>query len=81
VRRAEDWPWGSLRWRTGAASPLALAPAPIELPSYWTEFVNQPQTAAELAAIRDCVNKQMPCGDPDWVQQRNEAAARLGTKR
>lgn len=81
VQRAEDWPWGSLRWRTGVASPLALTPAPVELPSYWAEFVNQPQTAAELAAIRECVNKQLPFGDPDWIQKRNVAAARLGTKR
>jgi putative transposase len=80
VQRAEDWRWGSLRWRTGAASPLALTPAPIELPSYWLDFVNQPQTAMELAAIRECVNRQKPFGDPDWVEQSNAAAPRLGTK-
>ena len=67
VRRAEDWCWGSLRWRE-SGSPLALTAAPIDLPSYWTEFVNQPQTAAELAALRECVNKQAPFGDPVWIE-------------
>lgn len=80
VRRAEDWSWGSLRWRNGPTSPLALAAAPIELPSYWTEFVNQPQTAMELAAIRECVNKQTPFGDPERAEQRNTNFPRFGTK-
>jgi putative transposase len=81
VRRAEDWRWGSLRWRTSTVSPLALTPAPIPLPSYWLDFVNQPMTAAELAAVRDCVNKQVPFGDPDWVEQQDPSSGRFGTKR
>ncbi len=81
VRRAEDWQWGSLRWREGV-SPLILTPAPIELPGYWAEFVNQPQTAAELAAIRECVSMQRPFGDPEWVEAMAPATPmRLGTKR
>ncbi len=81
VRRAEDWPWGSLRWRSEAASPLALAPAPIELPRYWVDFVNLPQTAAELEAIRECVNRQRPFGDAQWAERAMESESRLGTKR
>ena len=80
VRRAEDWKWGSLRWREGL-SPLSLTPAPIELPSYWAEFVNQPQTAAELAAVRECVDKQRPFGDPEWAEAMTPSTPRLGTKR
>src|SRR5262245_38373059 len=80
VRRAEDWTWGSLRWRRDGISPLALTSAPIDLPSYWMDFVNQPQTAAELAAIRECVNKQKPFGDPDWVDEISESKPRSGTK-
>lgn len=68
VKRAEDWPWGSLRWRNGRPSALALSAAPIELPACWAEFVNLPQTAAELSAVRECVNKQLPFGDPEWIQ-------------
>jgi len=68
VERAEDWAWGSLRWRTRNPLMLSLTAAPISLPSYWTEFVNLPQTAAELQAVRDCVNKQKPFGDPKWIE-------------
>jgi putative transposase len=81
VRRAEDWAWGSLRWRSGAASPLALTPAPVDLPSYWMEFVNQPQTAAELEVIRECVNRQIPFGEPKWLDEIEQPAPRFGTKR
>lgn len=81
VRHAEDWHWGSLRWRRASKSPLALSAAPIGLPSYWTEFVNQPQTAVELAAIRECVNGQKPFGEPAWTAEMEQLTPRFGTKR
>ncbi len=67
VGRAEDWQWGSLRWRGNAWAPMSLTKPPIDLPTCWPEFVNQPQTAAELAAIRECIDRQKPFGDPEWV--------------
>jgi putative transposase len=81
VRRAEDWAWGSLHWREGGKSPFALARSPVELPRYWTEFVNQPQTSAELAAVRECVKGQKPFGDPDWIKDMTTSKPRSGTKR
>ena len=72
VRQAEDWHWGSLKWRTASHSPLTLTKAPIELPKWWTEFVNQPMTSAELEAVRESVVRQRPFGTKEWV----EAAAR-----
>lgn len=69
VSRAEEWRWGSLHWRTRGQSILRLAPPPTPLPSAWTEFVNQPQTAAELMAIRTSVNRQRPFGADDWVSR------------
>src|SRR5262245_48304456 len=36
VSRAEDWAWGSLRWRNGMSSALELTAAPLDLPNYWT---------------------------------------------
>jgi len=68
VRRAEDWAWGSLRWRSSTPNPVALTESPTPLPSYWTGYVNQPLTAAELSEIRTSVNRQRPFGAPDWVQ-------------
>lgn len=75
VKRAEDWRWGSLNWRVSQSSPCTLASMPFELPSWWREFVNQPQTAVELEAIRTSVNRQRPFGDPDWVKSRAAEAA------
>ena len=70
VERAEDWRWGSLSWRGAWPMPVKLAPAPIALPSYWRQLVNEPQTSAELAEIRRCVNRQRPFGDEEWVVAR-----------
>jgi len=70
VERAEDWRWGSLAWRRAWPAPVALSSAPIALPSYWRQLVNDPQTAAEVAEIRRCVNRQRPFGDEEWVINR-----------
>ena len=67
VERAEHWPWGSLRWRVDGASALQLAPPPTPLPANWIEYVNEPQTAAEIEAVRICVNRQRPYGHDEWV--------------
>jgi len=67
VARAEDWRWGSLRWRQTEVAPLELAECPLDLPSYWVDYVNDPQTAVELAEIRTCVNRQRPFGSSEWV--------------
>ena len=68
VERAEDWPWGSLHWRSAIRPPIELATPPVPLPIYWRHLVNEPQTEAELAAIRTCVNRQRPFGAEDWVR-------------
>jgi putative transposase len=74
VSAAEHWRWGSLHWRLASQPMLQLAEMPVELPSWWKDFVNQPQTAVELAEIRTSVNRQRPFGDPDWVlEQAREA--------
>jgi putative transposase len=75
VERAEDWKWGSLAWRTAARPAVALVESPVPLPSYWRHLVNEPQTAAEIAEIRTCVNRQRPFGEPAWVADK---AAELG---
>jgi putative transposase len=74
VGRAEDWRWGSLHWRKRNHPPLTLSACPVELPGYWNDYVNQAQTAVELAEIRTCVNRQRPFGAKEWV---DEAVQRL----
>jgi putative transposase len=74
VARAEEWRWGSLNWRAAKVPPLVLTTPPLELPTYWAQFVNQPQTAAEVEAVRTSVNRQRPFGDSEWVERRAREA-------
>ena len=67
VARAEDWRWGSLNWRLRRATHLELTAPPMKLPNWWVDFVNQPQTAAEVEDIRTSVNRQRPYGDASWI--------------
>src|SRR5208337_942907 len=41
--------------------------APSAPPTDWLQIVNQPQTEAEVAALRCCLNRGRPFGDPNWV--------------
>jgi putative transposase len=70
VERAEDWRWGSLGWRSARSPPVELSESPVPLPGYWRQLVNEPQTAAEIAEIRTCVNRQRPFGEQAWVQEK-----------
>ena len=74
VQRAEDWEWSSLAWRHRCRGHLLSTP-PVALPRDWCDRVNSAQTVEELAALRECVNRQRPFGDQAWVQG---AAAGLG---
>jgi putative transposase len=75
VARAEDWEWGSLRWRKCGSGPIRLTDSPIPLPSTWLEYVNSPQTPAEVEEIRNAMARQAPYGDQDW---RDSKAQELG---
>jgi len=71
VRRAENWAWSSLsRPRAGF-----LHESPVPLPRNWVARVNTPETAAELASLRQSVNRGAPFGSPGWIKR---TATRLG---
>ncbi len=75
--QAEEWRWGSL-WRYYNGTPAQkqlLSPWPLPRPRLWRQIVNQPQSEAELNAIRQCVIKGRPLGDTAWVKR---IAKRLG---
>jgi len=78
VERAEDWQWGSL-WRRrlhhGGASDSLLHPWPVDEPSDWLAWVNEPQTEAELDALRRSARRGCPYGEEAWQKQMAE---RLG---
>lgn len=73
VGRARDWRWCSAAWRKGPASRKAiLAEPPVPLPRNWERLVDTPQTAAEIEALRACVNKQAPFGSDTWIDTSGE---------
>lgn len=67
VKRAEDWRYGSLYWRTAGRRLELLADWPVQRPRRWRETVNRPQSEAELEALRRCVRRGRPYGDDRWV--------------
>lgn len=70
AERAEQWQWSSLGRppREDPAFPI-LAAWPLARPANWLELVNQPQSEAELAALRRCLNRGTPYGSSDWLAQ------------
>ena len=54
VARAEDWPYGSLWIRQhGTAEHRAMISEwPVPRPRKWLQYVNEPETEAELLALR-----------------------------
>lgn len=77
VVRAEEWQWASL-WRREQGTPKLctfLSEWPVQRPRNWVARVNQPETAAELEALRCSVQRGRPFGDDTWVER---VAKRLG---
>ncbi len=71
VKRAENWRWSSLsRPKAGF-----IHESPVPLPRNWVARVNAHETATELAALRNSVNRATPFGSPTWVTR---TAKRLG---
>lgn len=48
VKRAEDWPWSSLRLRVHGDPDNLLCPCPIALPSNWSEYIDATTAAGEV---------------------------------
>lgn len=73
VERAEHWRWGSLwRWanrRKQLQDVPTLDDWPVDRPRNWVQRVNQPESQAELDALRLCTQRGRPYGPSDWVQR------------
>lgn len=65
VSSAKDWNWSSHRSRMGIAESY-IAKAPIELPSDWSAYVDQPLTEGELDRLQTSIQRQTPFGSPPW---------------
>jgi putative transposase len=68
VERAEMWRWGSLYRRINGSpeEKSLLAESPVALGKSWCEYVNQPQSEIELAAIRRSLQRGQPYGGDAW---------------
>jgi putative transposase len=79
AERAAAWPWGGAAARAaGPYAPPWLLPLdrwPAEVPGDWSAWVDRPETAAELEAVRTCVRRGRPFGSDLWQRQ---TADRLG---
>ena len=75
VRRAENWLWSSLAWRTHGKRPELLAEWPVGCPRNWVARVNSVQSEAELVAVHRSIARGAPLGDERWVAR---TATRLG---
>ncbi len=69
VRKAENWRWGSLWQRLNPPGDVTLDCWPIQFPKQWTDWVNQPQTEAVVAAIQQSIKRGAPYGNDDWVRR------------
>jgi putative transposase len=75
VRRAELWKWSSLWYWNSVSTAVSLSDWPLPRPTDWLDQVNQPQSEAELAAVRQAIAKGRPFGDRSWT---HSTAANLG---
>lgn len=63
VESCTQWHWSSLRHAT------LVNPWPLDLPTNFTDWLDQPLCDHELSALRTCVNRQQPFGASDWLQR------------
>ena len=70
VGRAEDWQWCSLWHRIQSDSRCAawLSEWVVERPNNWVQRINQPETTAELEALRTSVQRGRPFGGEAWIK-------------
>jgi putative transposase len=75
AKRAENWRWGSSfvrRERQHALGPL-LCDWPIARPRNWVQWVNEPQTASEEAALDEHIIRNRPYGSGEWTMTTAKA--------
>jgi putative transposase len=77
--RAAKWPWcGTARAKAKDRPPWLLPRSrwPVEVPRDWERWVDEPQTDAEVAALREAVQRGRPFGDEPW-QRRTAVKLKL----
>ena len=84
VATAQEWPFGSLWQRLQGPAfedrPI-LSPWPLPCSFPWTDYVNQPETEAELKALDTSLRRGRPFGGGDWQQKTAEHLGLVSTLR
>ena len=75
VRGVADWPWSSLRLHTEPDRPAWYSDGPVRRGRGWLAHVAEPQTDAELVALRRSVERGVPYGSAPW---QKKTIAKLG---
>lgn len=75
VDRAETWEWSSASPAAGRPDRPPLSPWPIEKPSNWLEYVNEPCYDGSLEEIREAIRHNRHYGDDAW---RKTVCSQLG---
>jgi putative transposase len=65
AERVQDWPWSSAS--TARSATAVLDPSPVPRPADWLEWVNRPQTEAEVERLRECLRRGRPFGHDAWM--------------
>jgi len=68
VERAEDWRWSGLWHRQHPDHDGGCTTWPVTPPANWVDHVNEPQTEAEMEALRRSLRRGIPFGNEDWQQ-------------
>ena len=67
VERAQDCRWCSLSRRLYGDGKSLLSGWPVDAPANWVDWVNGAETASELEALRNSVNRGTPYGTEEWT--------------
>jgi len=81
VETAEAWRWGSLWRRVHNVRQPLLSDWPVPEPPDWVKQVNQPQSEAELAALRRCLQRSSPFGGDAWTTRTAQTLGLTSTLR
>ena len=75
VRKVQRWPWSSAGAPPQGVEVPKLHSGPVPRGEDWLDWVNQPLTEAEVAAMRHSVDRGTPYGTERWQKM---TAKRLG---
>lgn len=75
IRKAQRWRWSSIGRPPKDVDCPPLDPGPVARGDDWLRWVNEPQTEAELNALRQSISRGRPFGAKAW---QAATAAELG---